>query len=265
MRDTSCSTSWASSRARSSASSSKPSCARKSRSRRGRFRKATSRRRSARWWVETRELDQICSTLRGGETRLLTLTGPGGAGKTRLAIEASNALAEEIPDGAFFVSLDTIRDPALLLPAIAQALAVRESAERPLLQSLAERVVGRRALVLLDNFEQLIEAAPLLTNVLEAAPSLTFLVTSRAALRLSGEREYPVEPLGRQDAVTLFVERAQAAEPSFRLTDENARGRGRDLCAARRPSARARARRGADEAPLSRGRCSSVWTSDSTS
>ena len=120
------------------------------------------------------------------------------------------------------MSLDTIRDPALLLPAIAQALAVRESAERPLLQSLAERVVGRRALVLLDNFEQLIEAAPLLTNVLEAAPTLTFLVTSRAALRLSGEREYPVEPLGRKDAVTLFVERAQAAEPSFRLTDENA-------------------------------------------
>jgi predicted ATPase/DNA-binding SARP family transcriptional activator len=169
-----------------------------------------------------RELDEICSTLRGGETRLLTLTGPGGAGKTRLAIEASNALAREIPDGAFFVPLDTIRDPALLLPAIAQALAVRESSERPLLQSLAERVVGRRALVLLDNFEQLIEAAPLLTNVLEAAPSLAFLVTSRAALRLSGEREYPVEPLGTKDAVTLFVERAQAAEPSFRLTDENA-------------------------------------------
>ncbi len=169
-----------------------------------------------------RELDQICTTLRGGETRLLTLTGPGGAGKTRLAIEASHALAGEVPNGAFFVPLDTIRDPALLLPAIAQALAVRESAERPLLQSLAERVTGRRALVLLDNFEQLIEAAPLLTNVLEAAPSLTFLVTSRAALRLGGEREYPVEPLGKRDAVTLFVERAQAAEPNFRLTDANA-------------------------------------------
>ena len=167
------------------------------------------------------ELEEICSTLRGGEVRLLTLTGPGGAGKTRLAIEASNALAPEIPDGAFFVPLDTIRDPALLLPAIAQALTVRESAERPLLQSLAERVAGRRALVLLDNFEQLIDAGPLLTNVLEAAPSMAFLVTSRAALRLSGEREYPVEPLGRKDAVTLFVERAQAAEPSFRLTDEN--------------------------------------------
>ena len=169
-----------------------------------------------------RELAEICSTLRGGETRLLTLTGPGGAGKTRLAIEAANALAGEIPEGAFFVPLDTIREPALLLPAIAQALAVRESGERPLLESLTERVVGRRVLVVLDNFEQLVETAPLLTQVLEAAPSLTFLVTSRAALGLNGEREYPVEPLGRRDAVALFVERAHAAEPSFRLTDENA-------------------------------------------
>jgi predicted ATPase/DNA-binding SARP family transcriptional activator len=169
-----------------------------------------------------RELEEICSILRGGETRLLTLTGPGGAGKTRLAIEAAKALAGEIPEGAFFVPLDTIRDSTLLLPAIAQALAVRESGERPLLEGLTERVVGRRVLVLLDNFEQLVETAPLLTEVLEAAPSLTFLVTSRAALRLNGEREYPVEPLGRRDAVALFVERAHAAEPSFRLTDENA-------------------------------------------
>jgi predicted ATPase/DNA-binding SARP family transcriptional activator len=168
-----------------------------------------------------RELEEICSTLRSGERRLLTLTGPGGAGKTRLAIEAANALAGELLDGAFFVPLDAIRDPALLLPAIAQALAVRESGERPLLETLTERVVGRRVLVLLDNFEQLVETAPLLTEVLEAAPSLTFLVTSRAALRLNGEREYPVEPLGPRDAVALFVERAQAAEPSFRLTDEN--------------------------------------------
>jgi predicted ATPase/DNA-binding SARP family transcriptional activator len=168
-----------------------------------------------------RELEEICATLRGGDARLLTLTGPGGAGKTRLALEAANALAGEIPEGAFFVPLDTIRDPALLLPAIAQALAVRETRERALLESISERVVGRRVLMLLDNFEQLVDTAPLLTEVLEAAPSLTFLVTSRAALRLNGEREYPVEPLGRKDAVALFVARAQAAEPSFRLTDEN--------------------------------------------
>ena len=168
------------------------------------------------------ELAEICAALRGGEVRLLTLTGPGGAGKTRLAIEAANALAAELPDGAFFVPLDTIRDPALLLPAIAHALAVRESGERPLLESLTERLVGRRVLVLLDNFEQLAHAAQLLTDVLEASPALTFLVTSRAALRLNGEREYPVEPLQPTDAVALFVERAQAADPSFQLTDENA-------------------------------------------
>jgi predicted ATPase/DNA-binding SARP family transcriptional activator len=169
-----------------------------------------------------RELAEICGALTTAEARLLTLTGPGGAGKTRLAIEAANALAGKLPDGAFFVPLDTIRDPALLLPAIAQALAVRESGEQPLLESLTERLVGRRVLVLLDNFEQLAGTAPLLTDVLQAAPGLTFLVTSRAALRLTGEREYPVEPLGRTDAVALFVERARAAEPSFRLTDENA-------------------------------------------
>lgn len=169
-----------------------------------------------------RELEEICGALKSGEVRLLTLTGPGGAGKTRLGIEAANALAGELPDGAFFVPLDTIRDQALLLPAIAHALAVRESGERPLLESLKERLAGRRVLVLLDNFEQLAESAALLTDVLEAAPSLTFLVTSRAALRLNGEREYPVEPLGQTDAVALFVERAHAADPSFELTEENA-------------------------------------------
>ena len=168
-----------------------------------------------------RELDEICGALRG-DVRLLTLTGPGGAGKTRLAIEAANALARELPDGAFFVPLDAIRDPALLLPAIAQAFAVRESGERPLLENLSQRLAGRRVLVLLDNFEQLAETAPLLAQVLEAVPGLTFLVTSRAALRLSGEREYPVDPLGRSDAVALFVERAQAADPGFRPTDDNA-------------------------------------------
>ena len=166
-------------------------------------------------------LAEICSILRSGEARLLTLTGPGGTGKTRLAIEAAKTLSPELPDGAFFVPLDAIRDPALLLPAIAQAVAVRESAERPLLESVVERLAGRRALFLLDNFEQLGRTAPLLTKILEAVPGLSVLVTSRAALRLSGEREYPVHPLSRSDAVALFVERAQAAEPSFSLTDAN--------------------------------------------
>ena len=168
-----------------------------------------------------RELDEITNALRNG-TRVLTLTGPGGSGKTRLAIEAANLLAAELTDGAFFVALDAIRDPALLLPAIAQAVAVRESSEQALPESLAERLSGRQALLLIDNFEQLAEAAPELSHVLEAAPGLIFLVTSRAALRVSGEKEYPVDPLRPEDAVALFVERAQGADPRFSLTDENA-------------------------------------------
>jgi len=167
------------------------------------------------------ELQEIADALRSPQTRLLTLTGPGGSGKTRLGIEVANVLAGDQPDGPFFVPLEALRDPSLLLPAIGQALAVRESAEGPLLETLRERLAGRNALVLIDNFEQLADAAPVLAEVLEAAPGLTFLVTSRAALRLSGEREYPVDPLGRSDAVALFVERAKAADPAFRLTAEN--------------------------------------------
>jgi len=168
-----------------------------------------------------RELEEATSALRG-PTRVLTLTGPGGSGKTRLAIEAAKALAEELADGAFFVALDSIRDPALLLPTIAEAVAVKESGDRTLLDSLAERLSGRQALLVIDNFEQLADAAPLLAEVLESAPGLSFLVTSRSALRISGEQEFPLDPLDLEDAVTLFVERAKGADPRFRLTDENA-------------------------------------------
>src|SRR5204863_8800078 len=163
-------------------------------------------------------------------TRVMTLTGPGGSGKTRLAVEAANALAEEFTDGAFFVALDAIRDEALLMPAIAEALGVRETGERSLRQSLSERLAGRRALVVLDNFEQVVEASAIVSQVLESAPGLTFLVTSRAALRIAGEREYPVDPLDREDAVVLFVERAQGGDPRFALTNEN-RAAVEEICA----------------------------------
>ena len=167
------------------------------------------------------ELKEISDALRNADVRLLTLTGPGGAGKTRLAIEAANALAGELPDGPFFIPLDALRDGSLLLPVIAQAFEVRESGERPLVETVRERLAGRSAIVLLDNFEQLADSAPVLAQVLEAAPGLTFLVTSRAALRLSGEQEFPVAPLAPSDAVALFVQRAQNADPAFRLTEEN--------------------------------------------
>jgi predicted ATPase/DNA-binding SARP family transcriptional activator len=167
-----------------------------------------------------RELEEVTTTLRG-PTRVLTLTGPGGSGKTRLAIEAANMLAEELADGAFFVALDAIRDPALILPTIAEAVAVRESGDKSLTESLAERLSGRQALLVIDNFEQLAEAAPALSEILEAAPGLSFLVTSRSALRVSGEQEYPLDPLDLEDAVALFVERAKGADPRFSLTDEN--------------------------------------------
>ena len=167
-----------------------------------------------------RELEEVTNALRG-PTRVLTLTGPGGCGKTRLAIEAANVLAGELADGAFFVALDAIRDPALLLPTIAEAVAVKESGDRTLPESLAERLGGRQALLVIDNFEQLVEAAPLLSEVLEGAPGLTFLVTSRSALRISGEQEYPLDPLDLEDAVALFVERARSVDPRFQLTDDN--------------------------------------------
>src|SRR3954462_13163421 len=118
-----------------------------------------------------RELEEVTSALRG-DTRVITLTGPGGSGKTRLAVEAANTLAEDFADGAFFVALDAIRDETLLMPAIAEALGVRETGERPLRQSLSERLAGRRALVVLDNFEQGVEAGGIVPPGPETAARL---------------------------------------------------------------------------------------------
>jgi len=182
-----------------------------------------------------RELAAVALMLAGG-TRLLTLTGPGGAGKTRLALAAAERLRDRYPDRVCFVDLSPVADPNLVAGAIAQALGVREHGSRPPAEALADYLGGRRALLLLDNFEQLVEGAPLLTLLLRACPELTVLVTSRAALRISGEREYTVPPLplpkpaqvsdlaalSGVPAVALFVQRAQAVNPAFSLTEENA-------------------------------------------
>jgi predicted ATPase/class 3 adenylate cyclase len=183
-----------------------------------------------------RELRQLAALLTRAEVRLLTLTGPGGAGKTRLAIALAAELVERYRNGVFFVALAAVREPALVLPSMTQTLGVREVPGEALAETLMDHVRERELLLLLDNFEQVAEAAGLLSDLLAAAPKLTILVTSRGQLRLSGEFCYPVPPLSLPDpartdeleelraseAVSLFSARAQAARPDFALTDENA-------------------------------------------
>jgi predicted ATPase len=147
-----------------------------------------------------RERDELVAMLSDG-TRLLTLSGPGGSGKTRLAIEAASELVPAFKAGVFWVGLSALRDPALVTQTIAQAIGAKED--------LAAHVSERELLLLLDNFEQVVEAAPGLSQLLEACPNLRLLVTSRELLRIRGEVEYPVSPLSEPEAVALFCERAR--------------------------------------------------------
>lgn len=170
-----------------------------------------------------REMATMQALLRAPDgPRLLVLTGPGGVGKTRLAMAVAAAFGDIFADGVAFIPLAAIRDPALIPATIAQALGVPESGERVLTEQIAVFLAKRRLLLVLDNFEQVVEAGPLVGTLLSSCPHLTVLVTSRSRLRLTGEHLFPVTPLPvTEAAVPLFVARAQAVQPHFRLTDEN--------------------------------------------
>ncbi len=141
------------------------------------------------------EVAAVADLLRRDGVRLVTLTGPGGVGKTRLAQRAAAAVADAFPDGVWHVGLAPIADPELVLPAIAQVLGVREARDEPLAARLEAALAGRRLLLILDNFEQIVAAALPVASLLSACPGVKALVTSRVRLRISGEREYPVPPL----------------------------------------------------------------------
>ncbi len=167
-----------------------------------------------------RELEMLERLL--DESALVTLTGPGGAGKTRLAIETARRRAASFADGAWLVRLEGIEDPELVLDAIAGTFGLVESPQTTPLERLQAFLAGRSILLVLDNFEHLMPAAAQIHALLErAGPEVRIIVTSRAPLRIGLEQEFPVGQLDPSDAIGLFVERARRADPSFGLTDEN--------------------------------------------
>lgn len=181
-----------------------------------------------------REVARVKELLRG--PGLLTLTGPGGSGKTRLALQAAGKLLKDYRDGVFLVELAPITDPRLIPSSIADAVGARAEGARPVLDTLLDHVRDREMLLILDNFEQVIEGASVTSELLAAAPRLRLLVTSREPLHITGEQELAVPPLAlpdarepvapeqlaRFEAISLFVQRATAIDPSFGIREENA-------------------------------------------
>ena len=169
-----------------------------------------------------REVATVAGLLRRSDVRLVTLTGPGGVGKTRLAVHASSEVMRAYPDGVAFVDLSPINDLALVPPTLAHAFGVQETGDELLAARLASALRDCRVLLVLDNFEQVVGAATVVGRLLADCAGVTALVTSREPLRLSAERIIPVGSLGEAEAVRLFVQRAQAALPDFALTGDNA-------------------------------------------
>ena len=184
----------------------------------------------------TQEIATVTARLRQPGVRLLTLTGPGGTGKTRLAVQAASELSESFDGGVAFVNLAPIADANLVPSAIASALGLRETGERSLTSAIVEHLQSMgRTLLLIDNFEQVAEAGALIRELLDACPALTVLTTSRVVLRIYGEHEFPVPPLPlpsggaaspsvlmESPSIALFVQRAAAGRPDFTLTARNA-------------------------------------------
>ncbi len=182
------------------------------------------------------EVTAVCLLLHRPQVRLVTLTGTAGVGKTRLALEVARELVHDFADGIHLISLAPISDPALAIPTIAHSMGLTESRSQPLLDLLKAALQNKHMLLVLDNFEQILPAAPQLTDLLASCPQVKLLMTSRFTLHVQGEHKFPVPPLAVPDlkqfpeqevlaqyaTITLFLQRAQATKPTFQITHTNA-------------------------------------------